>query len=243
MLGEQLSPPNGISGQLISNIFDLFFRYISWCLVFICQWGGSEVMGSEGDRIRLNLSPCLWPDRSGRVFRHSWLCFICLNVLVLMVWYGESQANSNSPERNKLRFCFFSAVKASTLGRLETDRVKASWLGSLYCSSSDIPRHLEIRLHVVCAYCETDCFPSTLYHLACWWKIVWYSCWVIFILEGRALILRHMKNMWVVSVLDSVLSHFQTRSQMLDLGGHTHRDVAQCMFTVSRLLTKYCFWF
>lgn len=81
-------------------------------------------------------------------------------------------------------------------------------------------------------------------YLARWWKIVWCSWCVIFILEGRALILHHRKNIWVVFVLHRVglcMTHYQTRSQMLDLGGHTHRDLSKYRGTASCLLTKYCF--
>lgn len=35
ILGEQLSPQNGISGLLTSSIFDLLFRFISGCRAFI----------------------------------------------------------------------------------------------------------------------------------------------------------------------------------------------------------------
>lgn len=50
--------------------------------------------------------------------------------------------------------------------------------------------------------------------------------------------------MWVVFVFHSAglcLTHFQTKSQMLDLGGHTHSDVAQRLFAASRLFTQCCF--
>lgn len=144
MLGEQLSPQNGISGRLNSNIFDLFFRFISRCRVFISRWGGSGVTVRGEDWIRMNLSPCL----SGGGFPRSWLCFTCLNVPVVMAWYSVSQANSNSPGRNKPK-----DFLQWRLEWLETDRVEACWQWSHYCSSSDIPRCLEISLHV-CTRCK-----------------------------------------------------------------------------------------
>lgn len=91
MLWEQLSPLNGTFGQL-EHLWCLYLKFMCACRVFICAWGGSWVTVSGGERIRMNLSLCLWPDRSCGGFHHSWLCFTCLNVPVLMVWYGVSQA-------------------------------------------------------------------------------------------------------------------------------------------------------
>lgn len=99
-----LSPQNGISGSLISNIFDLIFQFISGCRVFICWWGGSGMVMSEGGGSEDELITLALARQIGyTVFYHSWLCFTCLNVPVLMMWSGMSLANSNNPERNKLR--------------------------------------------------------------------------------------------------------------------------------------------
>lgn len=104
MYSVQLSPRSGISGSLASNIFDpplSVYIWMSWrYLPPRWEWSDGERRGPSRDElITLSLA-----RRIGYMecFAIAGSAFACLNVPVLMVWYGGSQANSNSPERNKL---------------------------------------------------------------------------------------------------------------------------------------------
>lgn len=159
MLREQLSPLNGIAGRLNSNILpsSFFFGFISRCRVFIWLRGGG---GGGWDGTRLDSPPR--PDRVEGASRQ--LCFGLFEMF--LSWW-----------------CDTARAEQTALWRLtHGDTVQASWQRRPCCSSSRLPRHLEISLHVW-KLAHKWLFPRHSWpddESAC------DSWWVIFILEGRS---------------------------------------------------------